>query len=266
VVRFNANGNDSFNFTEIATIQTVFWVVKNTNPGTHFLLGHNDSVVYDFHAGNPNIWDALYSSASIRGGTTKLMGNIVDGTTTALPSSSYSLLSLVTTGNVRANRLSRDRNIGGRSWAGDIAEVLIYDRPLTAEEEKAVGNYLSVKYGLNTEYLDQPKYDTWAKKNGATGQTPDQDHDNDSVANGIEYFMGETGSSFTAQPGLDGSNTVTWTKDPAYNGAYEVQTSPDLSFWTNVDPRPVPAGGNLSYPLPTNLGKQFVRLLVTPAP
>ncbi|MCX6876933.1 MAG: hypothetical protein NTW21_24430 [Verrucomicrobia bacterium] len=109
-------------------------------------------------------------------------------------------------------------------------------------------------------------FSTWANDNGATGQTPDQDHDNDGVANGIEYFMGQTGSSFTALPGLDGSNTVTWTMDPAYNGTYEVQTSPDLSAWTNVAPKPVPSGGNLSYTLPTGLGKQFVRLFVTPTP
>jgi hypothetical protein len=106
---------------------------------------------------------------------------------------------------------------------------------------------------------------TWAATN-APGQTPDQDHDNDGVDNGIEYFMGETGSSFTAMPGLDGTNTVIWPMDPTYVGAYEVQTSTDLGIWTNVEPRPLPSGGNLSYLLPSGLGKQFVRLLVTPAP
>ena len=54
-----------------------------------------------------------------------------------------------------------------------------------------------------------------------------------SVENGIEYFMGETGSSFTAMPGLDATNKVTWTMDPDYLGTYEVQTSPDLASWTN---------------------------------
>jgi hypothetical protein len=67
-------------------------------------------------------------------------------------------------------------------------------------------------------------------------------------------------------PGLDGTNTVTWTMAPAYIGTYEVQTSPDLSTWTNVTPKPLPADGHLSYTLPVSLGKQFVRLLVTPTP
>ena len=105
----------------------------------------------------------------------------------------------------------------------------------------------------------------WATTN-APGQTPNQDHDNDGVKNGIEYFMGQTGSSFTAMPGLNGTNTVTWPMDPAYLGTYEVQTSPDLGTWNNVVPRPVPAGGNLSYLLPPGLGKQFIRLLATPTP
>jgi hypothetical protein len=111
-------------------------------------------------------------------------------------------------------------------------------------------------------------FDAWASANGATGQTSQQDHDNDGVENGIEYFMGETGSSFTAMPGLDATNTVTWPMDAAYSGTYEVQTSPDLVTWTNVDPRPTPSGGTLSYTLPTGApgGKSFVRLLVTPTP
>ncbi len=109
-------------------------------------------------------------------------------------------------------------------------------------------------------------FSAWANANNASNQTADQDHDNDGVKNGIEYFMGQTGSSFTALPALDGTNTITWPMDPAYLGTYEVQTSPNLSDWTNVTPRPVPSGGNLSYLLPTGLGKRFVRLLVTPTP
>ncbi|MCX6872323.1 MAG: autotransporter-associated beta strand repeat-containing protein, partial [Verrucomicrobia bacterium] len=107
----------------------------------------------------------------------------------------------------------------------------------------------------------------WANTN-APGQTPAQDYDNDGVENGLEYFMGQSGSSFTAMPGLDATNMVSWPADTDYLGTYEVQTSPDLATWTNVDPRPVPSGGTLSYTLPPGApgGKSFVRLLVTPTP
>lgn len=86
------------------------------------------------------------------------------------------------------------------------------------------------------------------------------------TVNSIVYGTGQTGSSFTAMPGLDVTNAVTWTMDAAYVGTYEVQTSLYLGTWTNVVPRPVPVSGNLSYMLPNGLGKRFVRLLVTPTP
>ncbi|MEO5913772.1 MAG: autotransporter-associated beta strand repeat-containing protein [Luteolibacter sp.] len=103
-------------------------------------------------------------------------------------------------------------------------------------------------------------YTGWAATN-ANGQASNLDFDNDGTSNGIEYFMGATGSSFTANPGIVGSK-VTWPKDPAYSGAYTVQTSPDLVTWTNVASTVV--GNTVEYTVPTGQGKIFVRLDVTP--
>jgi hypothetical protein len=127
----------------------------NLNDG-HFLLG--DSSTFDFHrslSANGPLWDEEYSSANIRDGTTKLMGNPIRGTTTSLPSGKFQLVSLVTAGNVSADQICQDRTFHG-SWQGDIAEVLIYDRALTSEEENQVGTYLGYKYGLATSYNSLP--------------------------------------------------------------------------------------------------------------
>ena len=108
----------------------------------------------------------------------------------------------------------------------------------------------------------------WADAN-AGGQTAGEDFDNDGVENGVEFFMGESGSSFTANPSLNASNEITWPASAAYQGTYEVQTSPDLVTWTNVSgPKPTPSGGTLTYTLPPGApgGTSFVRLLVTPSP
>jgi hypothetical protein len=43
-------------------------------------------------------------------------------------------------------------NFSGREYIGDLAEVVVYDRALTADEANAVGHALSRKYGLNTIY------------------------------------------------------------------------------------------------------------------
>ena len=155
VVRFYSDSGvgDFFRFPRINTIRTVFWVLKedvvHTSERSLFLLGDSDT--YDFHRGGDALWAAGAASGSITGGTTRLMGTVVDGTTTALPRGSFQLVSLVMTGNVQANQLTQDRIWHG-SWKGDIAEVLIYSRALTAQEEAAVGKYLATKYGLVTSY------------------------------------------------------------------------------------------------------------------
>ncbi|MEO5714330.1 MAG: autotransporter-associated beta strand repeat-containing protein [Luteolibacter sp.] len=113
-------------------------------------------------------------------------------------------------------------------------------------------------------------YAGWAAAN-APGQTKNQDHDNDGVANGIEYFMGLSGSGFTANPALSGG-TVTWTKGGSYTGTYGtdflVQSSTDLVNWTIV---PVGSGalgtvannaGSVTYTPPTGDTKRFGRLVV----
>jgi autotransporter-associated beta strand protein len=111
-------------------------------------------------------------------------------------------------------------------------------------------------------------YSTWAATN-AGGQTADLDFDNDGVSNGVEFFFGETGSTFTANPSLDSSNNIAWTNggnisDSAYGTEFVVQTSPDLSVWTDVLLEDVTnTAGSVSYTL-TGPGPKFVRLKVTP--
>ncbi|MES2920335.1 MAG: autotransporter-associated beta strand repeat-containing protein [Verrucomicrobiota bacterium] len=115
-------------------------------------------------------------------------------------------------------------------------------------------------------------YSTWASAN-ANNQTADLDFDNDGVKNGVEYFMGQTGSSFTANPSVVGG-TVTWTNGgniPSgdYGTQFVVQTSSNLVTWTPVLAGSLTTntsgpGGSLTYTLPTGAGKIFARLVVTP--
>jgi hypothetical protein len=41
---------------------------------------------------------------------------------------------------------------GDQCWAGDLAEILVYDRELSADEFKDAGAYLTTKYALTTDY------------------------------------------------------------------------------------------------------------------
>ena len=108
-------------------------------------------------------------------------------------------------------------------------------------------------------------YAAWTAAN-APGQAMDQDHDHDGVPNGIEYFMGASGNGFTINPTL-ANGTVTWPKSPAFSGSYAVQTSENLREWTDVTDDPIQVTKNpnsIVWTRPTDPGKCFVRLLVTP--
>ncbi len=117
-------------------------------------------------------------------------------------------------------------------------------------------------------------YTTWAEDN-ADGQSADLDFDLDGTPNGVEYFMGATGSTFTPNPPLvtTGSvRTVTWTKDPAYAGTFKIQTSETLAIggWTDIVPPDASINtsnpNQVVYTLPAGPAKKFVRLNVTVAP
>lgn len=103
-------------------------------------------------------------------------------------------------------------------------------------------------------------FSTWASANGATND-PLADHDNDGVKNGVEYFMGQTGSTYTTMPSVvDGA--VTWPKDPTANATYIVKTSVNLIDWSPAS-GVVDNGTSVTFTLPTGQNKIFVRLEVT---
>lgn len=105
-------------------------------------------------------------------------------------------------------------------------------------------------------------YGTWASAN-AGGQAANLDFDNDGMPNGVEYFMGESGSSFTANPAIDGTGKITWPHSAAAAGAtYKVWTSSNLSDWNDVTADATDAGGALTYVVPKTTAKLFVRLEV----
>jgi hypothetical protein len=46
---------------------------------------------------------------------------------------------------------------GQQVWGGDIAEIIVFDRALSADEQNAIGSSLSAKYGLKTKYPVTPQ-------------------------------------------------------------------------------------------------------------
>jgi hypothetical protein len=72
-------------------------------------------------------------------------------------------------------------------FAGDIAEVLIYDHPLSLTERAAVNSYFTSKYGLSDSDGDGPP--DWKEREiGTDPNNPDTN--GDGLPDGIEYRMG----------------------------------------------------------------------------
>jgi hypothetical protein len=119
---------------------------------------------------------------------------------------------------------------------------------------------------LKLKVASTANYNTWAN-DYASGQSADLDHDNDGVSNGVEYFMGQTGSTFTANPGVI-AGKVTWPKDPAFVGSFKVQVSDTLALgsWTDIVPPDASIDetnpNQVVFTMPTGASKKFARLNV----
>ncbi len=130
------------------------------------------------------------------------------------------------------------------------------------------GNQLILSKAVSNSYTN------WAATH-AGGQAADGDFDGDGTPNGVEYFMGETGSSFTANPTVTssgGSLTITWPRDPAAAATFKVQVSDSLASGAWTDILPPHASINESTPtqvtftLPSGDPRKFCRLSVSVAP
>ena len=111
-------------------------------------------------------------------------------------------------------------------------------------------------------------YAGWAEGN-AGGQAASLDYDNDGVSNGTEYFMGQTGSSFTPNPGLI-AGKVTWPRDPAAVASFKIQISDNLASggWTDIVPPHASIDqsnpNQVVFTLPVEGPGRFCRLVVEP--
>jgi len=164
VVRFSGADDNYIKFTRFTTIRTVFWVIKEDSDAAasaRFLLGDQGGNTFQFHRGaNKMIWNGSHAPLMFNG-TTELNGTAIDGRSTVMPTA-MSVLSVRTAGNAAANSLSRDRAIDGRSWDGDLAELIVYNRPLTTLEMANVYLYLEAKYAIDIDIEAQDATTSYA--------------------------------------------------------------------------------------------------------
>ena len=157
LLRFTG-ANVVYGFRRFTNILTAFWVVSK-DPASFgqrsekFVLG--DRSGNDFHAGwtddtifNTDV-NPQHLSKYLKDGKTWLNGKPMDATKTPFPRQ-LCIISIVSAGPVSASQLARDRNMSGRSWQGDIAEILLYNVALSDADRQAVEKYLTDKYKIQS--------------------------------------------------------------------------------------------------------------------
>ena len=155
VLRFSGKCS-SFTFNRISDIRTVVWVLcKDPNAFKQkqelFVLG--DAKSLDFHPGT-HFTDTIlhatpqYGSPLLQKGKAWLNGKSIDPRATDFPQK-LSVITLLSNGNVEANQIAKDRQFPNRCWQGDIAEILLFNRPLPDHQRHAVETYLMRKYGIS---------------------------------------------------------------------------------------------------------------------
>ena len=222
--------------------------------------------------------DLIVQAAAIEPGIT--VGTMFVANATLSPQSAM----VVQVDGAASDRLmaTGEIHLDGELIISPIGSGVTYSDYVIARGASLTGTFKKITAGFKVTYTATeailntvPTYLDWAAQ-WAPGQSEGADHDGDGVANGVEYFMGTTGSSPTTAPGmveLNGTRTITWPKGIGYFGLYGVDHVVQIS--SNLQPEGQPGGwtdvpanqvtdtaSSLSYLLPQYEGKCFVRLKV----
>jgi hypothetical protein len=243
VLRFD--GTDDFvTFTNrLTTIRTVFWVIKrDAGAPTEYRFLLSDTSEWHFHSDYGSMWHPNWASSFVPGGQTFVNGAAVNGTTTPVPTTP-SVISLVTTGPVTAANFSNDRNGASpvKTWQGDLAELIIYDRALSAAERVAVEAYLVAKYeigGTVTAPVVSPNGGLFTDSVAVTATT---------ATSGAEIRYTVDGSEPTATSALY-TDPVTLTatttfKAKAFRTGLTDSVTTTAGFTNTADPNPASVSG-----------------------
>lgn len=139
-------------FPRITNLRTVFFVVKIANTQDAFLIG--DLIAYQFHRGGGGQYgdgtNAKYSKVWD-------MGEVVSAwSSVAIPSGSFRVIAIRTSGNCSVSSLTQDRTYGQipkRNGGKQLSELILFNEALDDSQVATVNNYLMRKWGFATEKL-----------------------------------------------------------------------------------------------------------------
>lgn len=147
--------------TQLTNIFAVFWVFGSQNGGG-FLLGSGTSGSPHFHRGtdptgnfNPNVTSSRIWGYDWGAYPGSRMTTFIDGLSAnenAAFSGGYQLISCQITTNVTAGAFAADRTTTTRRGGQRLAEVIVYERPLSEAERIETEEYLTAKWFSDTRW------------------------------------------------------------------------------------------------------------------
>lgn len=146
---------DFMAFPQIDGCRTIFWIMQenpNVDPTWRRpLLGYTGGVHF-LRGLDRKFWSDASSHPGVQNGLTRLNGEVVDGTETIVPWG-YFMACLQTSEPVPATHITMEAEAYGRTWWGEIAEVIIYSSVLSTTDIESVENYLANKYGPSYAFI-----------------------------------------------------------------------------------------------------------------
>ncbi|GEM_PF-2434045 len=154
-LRFDGT-NDFYSHNNITDERTIFFVIKHADGDQVYLgydydapLGH--SVSFNWSGGNAfpgSTFLSPFASPYILNGAAYDDAATTNAISIPKPYPNFHIYSFVTTDNVESEYIANDRNTPSYYWEGDIAELIIYNVPLTDADRLSIQNYLNDKYHI----------------------------------------------------------------------------------------------------------------------
>ena len=147
-IDYSTSGNDYLSLTtRLVNVGSAFLIYNaeiSSGTNTQLLLGDTSS--YNYHAGSgDNILNGSFSAPSVYNGS-NYINSISKNFTNTIRPTDQSLISMIHTSSTNAvSQLTKDRNFTGRSWKGNMQEVILYPSDQSA-------NRAGIQTNINTNY------------------------------------------------------------------------------------------------------------------
>ncbi len=164
LMTYSGADGEYHDWEKINDIRTVFWVVrKNGTDSNRFLLGDwtgsGSGGDYNFHTSGNNYLHSGHASTAYAG-TLRENGSLISNPQdTPLPQN-LSVISLRSYSDLKASNFTNDRNNGGRTWKGDLGELLIFNESLEDDEIESIEGYLAHKWGIEGSLIAGHPYES----------------------------------------------------------------------------------------------------------